>query len=456
MDYNCGWPALNNDLTPRLRYTPHIPHLKQYSFLGLTAREALYGGAAGGGKSDALLMAALQFCDVPGYAAIIMRRSLSDLSLPGALIPRSHDWLDSTDASWDGANRQWRFPSGAKIQFGYVTGNPREDENALARYKSSEFQGIFMEESTEFAENEIRYMQSRLRRNRDGAKSPDGLTIGQVPLRMRYASNPGGPSHNYHKENFVHGDKAIFIQAFYTDNPFIDQAEYLKSLEQLSEIQQAYLLRGDWDQVEIPGALWSYKDINMTDEIPPLDWYDRKIICVDPAGSNTETSDETGIIVVGLKQGVGYVIEDLSGKYDVISVPEIVYSWAQEYGCSVIRVEKDYGADNSYVMNELRRISNNIAIDAIDSGGRGKDERANPIARLYRQQLIWHTKKFPKLEDQMQTWIPGVTKKSPDRIDAMVYAFNDLVNAGNIYSIGGLVERQDVSGQAVPGLAGLL
>ena len=65
-------------------------------------------------------MAALQYVDVQGYAAIIFRQSFTDLSEPGALIERSHDWVDDTDARWDGINHTWTFPSGAKVAFGYL------------------------------------------------------------------------------------------------------------------------------------------------------------------------------------------------------------------------------------------------------------------------------------------------------------------------------------------------
>ena len=446
---NASWPCLNRDGTPRLRYTPHFPHKKQWLFLGLSSREALFGGAAGGGKSDALLMCALQFVDVPGYSVMIMRRSLTDLKLPGALIPRSHDWLDNTDAKWNGADYQWQFPSGAVLQFGYVTGNPRDDENALARYKSSEFQCIIIDESTEFSETEVRYMQSRLRKNKTGAPSIDGLTIADVPLRMRYASNPGGPSHNFFKENFVHGNKGVFIQSFFQDNPALDHDEYEKSLEQLSDIQRSWLQFGDWDRVEIPGALWSYNDITYTD---PLPYYDRKIISVDPAGSNTATSDETGIIIIGLHEGHGYVLHDLSGRYDVISVPERVNNWAEEYGCDVIRVEMDYGRDNSYVYNELKKIATRT-LDEVETKGRGKEERSKPVARLYRQGLLHHVGKFDKLEDQMLTWIPGVSKKSPDRVDAMVWAFDDLVHFQAPYSLS---ELDNETEESPSGLAAFL
>ena len=71
------------------RYSPTQPTPKQRAFLALDCLEALYGGAAGGGKSEALLMAALQYVHVPGYAAILFRRTYADLSLPGALMDLS-------------------------------------------------------------------------------------------------------------------------------------------------------------------------------------------------------------------------------------------------------------------------------------------------------------------------------------------------------------------------------
>src|SRR5690242_13757422 len=76
------------------------PTERQSRFLYLTNREALYGGAAGGGKSSALLMGALQFVDCPGYAAILFRRTYADLSLPGALMDRCRSWLGETAAKW--------------------------------------------------------------------------------------------------------------------------------------------------------------------------------------------------------------------------------------------------------------------------------------------------------------------------------------------------------------------
>jgi hypothetical protein len=73
---------------------PHEPTPRQAAFLMLECLEAFYGGAGGGGKSDALLMAALYYADIPGYNALIIRRNLADLAMPGALMERAHEWLD--------------------------------------------------------------------------------------------------------------------------------------------------------------------------------------------------------------------------------------------------------------------------------------------------------------------------------------------------------------------------
>ena len=100
-------------------WIPHLPTPRQARFLTIPSREAFYGGAAGGGKSDALLMAALQYVTVPGYSAIIFRKTYADLSLPGALMDRAADWLQGK-AHWSAKTKKWTFPSGATVSFGYM------------------------------------------------------------------------------------------------------------------------------------------------------------------------------------------------------------------------------------------------------------------------------------------------------------------------------------------------
>jgi hypothetical protein len=107
--------------------------------------ELLYGGAAGGGKSDALLMAALQFIQYKNYNALLLRKTYSELALPEAIMDRAFQWLEGTDAEWHAKEYRWSFPSGANLSFGYL-----QSENDKFRYQSSAFQFIGFDELTEF------------------------------------------------------------------------------------------------------------------------------------------------------------------------------------------------------------------------------------------------------------------------------------------------------------------
>ena len=234
-------------------YIPQIPTPKQAEFLALDCEEALYGGAAGPGKSSALLMAGLQYVHVPNYAAIIFRRTYQDLSLPGALMSRANEWLRTTDAKWDGQDKQWRFPSGATLAFGYL-----ENENDKYRYQSAEFQFVGFDEATQFAESQYTYLFSRLRR----------LKNSPVPLRMRGATNPGGMGHDFIKERFIKNpENRVFVRGVLSDNPHLDRVEYEKSLAQLDYVTRKQLQEGDWD-VSPAGKLFNRKWFKVVDKAP--------------------------------------------------------------------------------------------------------------------------------------------------------------------------------------------
>lgn len=257
-------------LTPRTTsYVPHDPTPAQAAFLLLDDLEAFYGGAVGGGKSDALLMAALQYVDVPRYKAILFRRSYTDLSLPGALIPRAREWLIGTDARYDLPAHTWVFPSGATLTFGYLQRSGDEE-----RYRSADFAFIGFDELTQFSEHQYRFLFSRLRKDADLGRER-GI---RVPLRVRSASNPGGPGHDWVMSRFIDqkGEhRPVFVRARLDDNPYLDREAYLASLSQLDDVTRAQLLDGNWKVKPVGGrfrAEWAKFDTDLPTDAQSWPW----------------------------------------------------------------------------------------------------------------------------------------------------------------------------------------
>ncbi len=280
-------------VTPRLtRYIPTNPTPKQTVALLVQAEEMLFGGAAGGGKSQFLLTAALQYVDVPNYAAMLLRRTYADLALPGALMDRANEWLRGSGARWQDRDKTWTFPSGATLTFGYLEG-PHDH----LRYQGAELHFCGFDELTQLKDvRQYTYMFSRLRRQ-EGSK---------VPIRMRAASNPGGPGNSWVKERFVDpGDPSRpFVRSLISDNPFIDQEAYVRSLEHLDPVSRAQLMRGDWtaraageyfrrrwfeivERAPIEGRAVSFIDLAASipsDDYPDPSWTCRVRMRRSPAG----------------------------------------------------------------------------------------------------------------------------------------------------------------------------
>ncbi len=268
--------SLRNALNLRLpdQYVPWEPSPHQSAFLLVPSREAFYGGAAGGGKSIALLMGALQYVDQPGYNALLLRKTFKDLSQPEALIDISKEWLSNTDARWNQSDHKWTFPSGAVLQFGHM-----ESENDKYQYQGAAYHYVGFDELTQFTEGQYTYLLSRVRRRKTDASA--------FPLRVRGAANPGGVGHEWVKRRFIElpedeeideGEaekfKArIFIPSGLKDNPHLDQEEYKQMLAELDPVTRAQLMNGDWN---IAG------DGNMFKR----EWFDNRIISQVPHDVN--------------------------------------------------------------------------------------------------------------------------------------------------------------------------
>lgn len=277
LDFHMAQIGVTN-LEPRGKtYAPQIPTIRQKLFLDLDdKKEVFYGGAAGGGKSSALLMAALKYVDVPNYSALLLRRTYADLSKQGALMDRAKEWLTGTGATWNEQRKMWTFPSGARLAFGYL-----ETENDKFQYQGAEYQFCGFDELSQFTETQYKYLFSRLRR----------LQGGDVPIRMRSGSNPGGVGSRWVNARFIPEgftpDNAVkekvwtkngvdeetgepieryFVPARLDDNPHLDQAEYELSLRELDPVTRAQLRRGDW-QITTRGDIlymWSEPHVIIT------------------------------------------------------------------------------------------------------------------------------------------------------------------------------------------------
>ena len=278
-------------MEPRLtKYIAQTPMPKQRLALCLPARELFFGGAAGGGKSSWLLMAALQYVDIPHYAALIIRTSLRDADNPGSVLFRSREWLGGRDdVLWNAKRTAWHFPSGAVLQFGYLG-----QKNDKYQYDSAEYQFVGFDEVThQKNEEDYEYLFTRQRGPRCRRHSflanksltesnligrQEGCEVCQyifdtgrlplmhVPLRMFAASNPGGPGHYWVQERFqieaipgkktpggrqlyagTHPDRP-YIPSFLEDNQYIDQEGYRHSITMgvRDEVTKYQKLAGDW------------------------------------------------------------------------------------------------------------------------------------------------------------------------------------------------------------------
>ncbi|MGY3615942.1 DNA-packaging protein [Bradyrhizobium sp. USDA 10063] len=178
---------------------------------------------------------------------------------------------------------------------------------------------------------------------------------------------------------------------------------------------------------DMPGALWQldWLDRDRVAAVPELR---RIVVAIDPAVSNNEGSDETGIIVAGVtKDQHAYVLEDLSGRYA-----------PHEWAAKAIKAYRRHKADriiaevnNGGAMVEatIRALDPLVSFKSVHAS-RGKVVRAEPIAALYEQRKVHHVGSFPVLEDQMCAFTSDFDRArvgySPDRVDSLVWALTEL------------------------------
>jgi predicted phage terminase large subunit-like protein len=433
------------------------------------ADELLYGGAAGGGKTDFLLVAALADVTQTGYKAVIFRRTYPELE--SSVIDRAR-FLIPTIRGFEGAventsKHEWSFPSRSRLLFRHL-----EDDAAAVAHRSAEYQYLGFDELTTFTERQYRYLMSRLRTSKGHR------------LRVRAASNPGGPGHSWVLKRWApwldpeyrgadgkavsgeiryyltHPDTGAdvwvpkgtpgamsrcFIAARLDDNPHLD-AGYADRLNAQDPLTRKQLKDGDWSAKPAPKTFfdraWCPRSDSLPDDLRCVRGWDR---AATEEGSGKDP-DWTGGVKLGYseKTALWYLLDVVRLRASPGGVRQKVLETARADGPNVEQVLPcDPGSAGVFEaqqwLSDLAGYVVNVQRETGDKVTRAKTWSAQfapaPGQAHGRFRYVpgpWCAEYFTELED-----FP-TPKVHDDQVDATSTAFRVLVEGGG--GGGGLSE----------------
>lgn len=304
----------------------------------------------------------------------------------------------------------------SQIWFGGI-----DDKERTEKVLGNEYSTIMANECSQISYDAITTLRTRLAEN-------SGLK-----LRFYYDLNPCGKSHWTYKE-FVEGlvpetkgDKSQLQCKYIVMNP-IDNEEnlpetYLKALQQLPSKKKKRFWEGIYLS-DVEGALWKDEEINAArckKHAEPI----RTVVAVDPTVSNDPDSDECGIVVAGVDEfGTGIVLADLSGVMTTKTWAQAAVNAYHDYHANCIVAEKNNGGE--LVKDAIKAIDPLVPVKLVWAS-KGKFARAEPVQELYELGKVAHEDIFVDLDAQLTEWVPHLSKKSPDRLDALVWALTFLM-----------------------------
>lgn len=438
------------------RFIPHNPFRQQLYYLGDLQEELMYGGQAGGGKSDALLMAGLMYCDyLPKdenkivYDGLILRRTLDDLEMPNAILDRAKQWIlpfeDEGLVYYKDLKKKFTFYNGATLTFRYLAHN-----NDLNKFQGAELQFVGFDELTQFPENQYLYLHSRLRKTEDNT----------IPLRMRGASNPGGVGHDWVKARFINpNSQCYYVPSAYTDNPFLNHKEYGGQLDKLDEVTKQQLKYGNWDILMKSGLLMNLDTYNNR-KISYNEFKDWQpvytTIGIDPASTGADRFSMACLCYFGNGKVVLVDLDSTTSSKPEHRLINFIKR-NRQYLPRVINFEREQGSAPHYALNYWRNLLADLMVeigcyvtDTTASSTGGKYNRAYPYAYHIRNGTMLINSDIPVLYDEGEPYNPvdelgnqlvflhpdkEVMKdfRSPDESDAVSYGWHKLQE-----SIGGL------------------
>ena len=328
------------------------------------------------------------------------------------------------------------LPNGSQIWFGGL-----DDKERTEKVLGTEYSTVYFNEASQLSWDSIAMGMTRLAEN-------SGL-----PLRAFFDCNPPTSKH-WSYQLFILGKipndpEKLDVEDFETEyahlfmNPIDNMdnlpEDYLKILKALPKRQRERFLHGKF-LTDVEGALW---DMDMVDAARGKDEPEsliRKVLSIDPATTNEEESSLWGLVVAGIHHGdmvetatesgvklmeqfEGHVYKDVSFKASPNKcIVKAIQIYNQEE-CDAIVVETNQGGD---MVADLLRLNGYKGKIVKVRASRGKYARAEPVSALYEQGRISHAEGLSELEDELTTYTPFNSKKSPDRLDALVWALTHL------------------------------
>jgi hypothetical protein len=323
------------------------------------------------------------------------------------------------------------LPNGAEIWMAGL-----DDKERVEKILGQEYATLYFNECSQIPYSSVLIAQTRLAQNMPGLLN-----------RALYDCNPPGTGHwtyrLFKEKRDPETGRPIEDPSDYAEmllNPGDNAANlperYLKTLAGLPEKQRRRFLEGEWVP-EVDGALWTF-DVFERNRVSEADLPDmqRIVVAVDPSGAGgaeDKRSDEIGIVVAGKGvDGKGYVLADRTVRLGPAGWGRVAVQAYEHFRADCIVAEKNFGG--AMVEHVIKTADQRVPVHLV-SASRGKVVRAEPVSALYEQDEVRHVGRLPELEEQMVNMAASgyVGEKSPDRMDAAVWALTELMLGDGTY-----------------------
>lgn len=448
-----------------------VPQPKQQLATELAgqADDLLYGGAAGGGKTEWLIeYVAAQMEAHAHNRGVIFRRVFP--SLARTIVPRAKQKLWAR-ARWNGQDHTFTFPNGSVLELASL-----QYADSVLDHQGAEYGIVAFEEITEFTQEQVESLIGRLRAPADGIRP-----------HLVATTNPGGRGHKWVKRWWVKpktddlpldetGEPVpakpytpwrpqatednpkprirVFVPATLADNPKLLERdpEYVNRLRANSNraLRKAYE-EGDWDAIDaVEGALWVAEDID-GGRVRRSPASARRVVAVDPSDGD-EGGDGFGVCVASRgRDGVFYVEQSYEWRMSPRKMAEASVQLYHSVGADALVIEKNHG--QKWMLEVFRQVDpyvNTVVTWASD----GKRTRAEPVAALFEHDpdalLPYRARMVGFLED-LESELTDTNFKdgepSPNRLDAMVWAGTELMLGARLVKRDGRMDDQRLAGR---------